>query len=649
MTTIAPLGEQPIPAPKPKIESPRMPRIAQSRARLLAEIGPAPDVTFIRTTGNVGDQLIWAGTRNLLRDHVYREISVDDVAFASGELALISGGGAWTRRYVDYLPELLAIAELRFERVIVLPSSFEVAEDRVREALSATSAKVFARELESYRQISGICDADLAHDCAFFADLSRYARIEGAGELNVFRVDDESSGMIDPPTGNSDISESAVSIDDWLATIAAHRTINTDRAHVMIAGALLGKRVQYLPCSYFKVDAIAESCLTDLDVSRHPQWRELPTADTPNLRARPDLRIDVVIVGRDDGPSAFDSAESAARDGTANVLVHDRNSRPSTRTFLVEKIADLPNISCRYADRDGGLAATVRLHSEESDAEYLMVLEAGSMLDPGALEAMVSALEDEPTAAAVAPLLIDPSGSVQHCGGWLAQGSQTLELRLDLRDESCEDVPAGVESTGCVPPMGSLFRRSVFERTPLAEIDDVQTMGVEWALRAAANGDTLLASRDAVVRADWKAEAPTGKSFTARREAALQLPALSDLYARTDLVLTDRLALLVPELQSESGEIDLDAARLLLSAVAEHGAAWVLMEWVNGGLAPLLGLADDHPAIVDAAAAAEQRRDYVNWLEQRNEMLSGIENGGWWKLRERVQPILKLARRGGER
>lgn len=626
-----------------------MPRIAQSRARLLGEIGVAPDVTFIRTTGNVGDQLIWAGTRSLLRDHVYREISFDDVAFAGGELALISGGGAWTRRYVDYLPELLAIAELRFDRVIVLPSSFEVAEDRVREALATTNAKVFARELESHRQISGICDAELAHDCAFFADLSRYSGIEGAGELNVFRVDDESSGLLKPPSENSDISESADSLEDWLATIAAHRTINTDRAHVMIAGALLGKRVKYLPCSYFKVDAIAESCLTDLDVSRHASWRELPTVEMPPASDRAGSRIDVVIVSRDDGPSAIASAESAARHASANVLVHDRNSRPSTRALLAEQSADLPNVSCRLADRDGGLAAAVRLHSEESDAEYLMVLESGSDLEPGTLEAMVSVLDADPSAAAVAPLLTDPAESVQHCGGWLAQGSQTLELRLDRRNQKRQDVPAGVDPTGWVPPLGSLFRKSVLERTPLAEIDDVQTMGVEWALRSTANGDTLLACRDAVIHADWKAEAPTGKSFTARREAALQLPALSDLYVRTGLVLTDRLALLVPELQTESGEIDVDAARLLLSAVAEHGAAWVLMEWVKGGLAPLIGLADDHPVLADAAAAAERRRDYVNWLEQRNEMLSGIESGGWWKLRERVQPILKLARRGGER
>ena len=121
-------------------------------------------------------------------------------------MALLCGGGAFCRTYNEFMPEALAIAELRFERVIVLPSSFEVEEDRVRDALMRTGATVFARERESYRRISGLCDARLAHDCAFYFDYSSYAERPAAGTLVSLRTDAERLGDGALPEGNDDIS-----------------------------------------------------------------------------------------------------------------------------------------------------------------------------------------------------------------------------------------------------------------------------------------------------------------------------------------------------------------------------------------------------------------------------------------------------------
>jgi exopolysaccharide biosynthesis predicted pyruvyltransferase EpsI len=50
-------------------------------------------------------------------------------------------------------------------------------------------------------------------------------------------------------------------MDHWLWTIARHDTVATDRAHVMIAAAMLGKRVEYHGTNYHKVTAIAEYSL----------------------------------------------------------------------------------------------------------------------------------------------------------------------------------------------------------------------------------------------------------------------------------------------------------------------------------------------------------------------------------------------------
>lgn len=74
--------------------------------------------------------------------------------------------------------------------------------------------------------------------------------------------------MVSIPAGNDDISLSCSSLDEWLGLIAAHEHIRTDRAHVIIAGAMLGRSVEFWSSSYHKLPAIAEFALSGLPVTR---------------------------------------------------------------------------------------------------------------------------------------------------------------------------------------------------------------------------------------------------------------------------------------------------------------------------------------------------------------------------------------------
>jgi len=241
--------------------------LEESRRKLLEAAGEGDDITFIRIHGNLGDELIYAGTRRLLSGCFYREISMRSLSGARGRTALVAGGGSWCEAYQvlpDYLPEV----EARFERVIVLPSSFDVRVDRVRDALRSTKALVFARERESFRQIQDLCRADLAHDCALFFDYAPYRR-RGKGVLQAFRTDREGLPLPVPP-GNEDISTSCESLDEWLWKIARCEEVHTDRAHVTIAAAMLGKRVHYRPSNYHKVPSIIEFSLGGFPVEPLP-------------------------------------------------------------------------------------------------------------------------------------------------------------------------------------------------------------------------------------------------------------------------------------------------------------------------------------------------------------------------------------------
>jgi exopolysaccharide biosynthesis predicted pyruvyltransferase EpsI len=235
----------------------------QSKQRILDAIGEPTDVTFVRGFGNVGDLLIHAGIRQMLSSLDYREISIFNLDGVRGNTAVFPGAGGFCHAH-HKIPAYMAELEARFERVIVLPSSFDVSVDSVRAFLQQTRAHVFARERESYRQIQGLCRADLAHDCAFYFEFEPYRRC-GNGILTVCRTDRESA-LRSHPIDNNDISQTCETLDEFLWTISRHELIRTDRAHVMIAAAMIGKRVEYWPSNYHKLNAIAEFSLTNFPV-----------------------------------------------------------------------------------------------------------------------------------------------------------------------------------------------------------------------------------------------------------------------------------------------------------------------------------------------------------------------------------------------
>ena len=238
--------------------------IEESRAKLLGALEGADDITLVRNQGNVGDQLIHAGMRRLLRGFDYREVGLQQLYGVRGRLAVVTGGGAWCAPHHN-LPRYLPSIEEQFERVVVFPSSFDTRVGSVREALAASRAIFFAREHVSYEQIRTLCRAELAHDTAFFFDFEPYRR-PGRGTLLAFRTDGEALTKSVPP-GNLDLSVGCESLDEFLWAIARHELVQTDRAHVMIAAALLGKEVRFAPSSYHKLPGLAASSLQGFPVS----------------------------------------------------------------------------------------------------------------------------------------------------------------------------------------------------------------------------------------------------------------------------------------------------------------------------------------------------------------------------------------------
>src|SRR3984957_15572583 len=136
--------------------------VEDSRAVLLRAIGEPEDLTFIRLYGNIGDELIYAGTRQLLARRFYKEVGVRNLSEVSGHTALVAGGGCWCGPYHDVAAHLPLI-ENKFNPVLPSPSSFHASVPLVRATPAATKALVFARERESFNGICQLCNANIAY------------------------------------------------------------------------------------------------------------------------------------------------------------------------------------------------------------------------------------------------------------------------------------------------------------------------------------------------------------------------------------------------------------------------------------------------------------------------------------------------------
>jgi GT2 family glycosyltransferase len=617
--------------------------LAQSRRELLAALGAggASGFTYVRGAGNRGDELIQAGTRQLFAGLEVREIGFEQIAAASGDLAVISGGGAWCRWYHEIMPRVLALAEMRFSRVVVLPSSFDPSDETVRDALGRSRAAVFARERESWRLVRSLCDARLAHDCSFFFDFAPFVAA-GDGVLNAYRTDRESSRAFPLPTDNVDISQACPALSPWLARIAAAALVRTDRAHVMIAAALLGKQVEFRPSAYHKVPAIAEFALTGFAVrpapsESQPQQAPLvscPAAAMPQAAPRPALRasagpeseaataterlpalrrelaargeaslsrlpasllggggeprVTVVVLSWNQAERT-DAALASLREHVRlpiRLMVIDNNSAPADKQ-AVRRSCRRHGAELVELERNLGAGGGRQLAVELAATEYVMFLDNDAEVFPGTVEHLVHALDLDRAAVASGGNLILPDGRVQICGGDYDDDGIVLSLTPLGRGLRHDD--PGLGSSGpCGWLCGALLlaRRSALRSCPLAA-----EMGYfednDWCFRVEARWPgSLRRVVEALGLHHQQEKGRRGSGLVGIGDVLPFLAALARIHQAHGRIL-DVLFAFVPELISPSGERDVDAARLLLELIAARGTDWTLLNWLNGGLAPL--------------------------------------------------------------
>jgi exopolysaccharide biosynthesis predicted pyruvyltransferase EpsI len=234
------------------------------------------EVSILPNPGNCGDGLIVLGMRTLLHRYAIRYGELSHPLPAMGRTLLVPAAGNLCTFYHG-IPDLLGAYIESFEQVYILPCSVDTDDDNVADFLRTlpSHVQIFCREKYSFARARFLVPHGRVHldkDLAFYYDYEPW-KMAGRGTLNAFRTDIESTGM-PVPAENLDVSVLGSQHDgELLPTLLRHYdTVHTDRAHVSICAAMLGKETHVYPNGYHKVRGIYEYTLSAFpNVHFHPE------------------------------------------------------------------------------------------------------------------------------------------------------------------------------------------------------------------------------------------------------------------------------------------------------------------------------------------------------------------------------------------
>jgi glycosyltransferase involved in cell wall biosynthesis len=363
---------------------------------------------------------------------------------------------------------------------------------------------------------------------------------------------------------------------------------------------------------------------------------------------------------------ALDSLEQSGP--SPKVIVIDNASASGPARRVAEDCARRPQVTLHRSEEDLGCAGGRRLGVRLADTEFVLFLDDDAELLPGALEHLVAELDAHPSAGAVAPTVVGVDGRVLHSGGDL-ENTGELAVFLPRDAGTAVDAPTLEESgeTGWVQGTAALVRRDLLTEFEIDAEMAAYFEDAEWSYRVSlARPGIFRRSREALAVHNFEARPYGGATLRARSATVRMLAACARFHELHGVLLAPALFEIMPELSGDDGMWDRAAARLLMELVTARGPDWVLAAWMAGDLDVLLDERGGHPRrtrieselreLTDQIACAQAelaqarhtllaQEATLEILHQHHETLRRIEQGGWWQLRGRILPLLRLADR----
>jgi glycosyltransferase involved in cell wall biosynthesis len=383
-------------------------------------------------------------------------------------------------------------------------------------------------------------------------------------------------------------------------------------------------------------------------------------------------RVCAVVVTRDrpaDLRRCLDSLKLAG--APVRTVVVDNGSGSSSANRIAAVCDSRRETQLLRLERDAGRARGRRLGAELADGEMVLLLDDDAELLPGAIEHLVAELDAHPGAAAVSATVVGTDGRVQHSGGLVQSDEGIATFSLCGAGEPFDRARLSASgAAGWVPGTALLTRRDLLERFPIDDRMGACYENEEWCYRVGRERPGVFRrSREALVIHHLEPKDLPGSGWDSRSMMSGQLAACARFYGRHGLLLAPAVFDLAPGLRLDDGTCDLAGARLLMELVSAKGPRWVTDALISGELSGLIHahrwqteleltqsrldrLQGETVALREAVRAQEQtmeslrrRREVTDFLQQRHETLTAIEQGGWWRLRHRLLPAIHGVRR----
>lgn len=227
-------------------------------------------IRFFPKSGNLGDGFITYATYKLFEYFEVNFTTHTQEERFDNEIIVIGGGGNLIEGKYDDVATLIW-EHRKTNKVYLLPQTIVGYDDIIKETFH--NLTIFCRDTISFDHCIN-CGGNservsLAHDVTFYLNDDHFSQsqLKGAGHLNAFRLDGETAGT-DVPAHNIDISLSwngdiwqspeftKSAVNSMAYFLAQFETINTDRLHVSIMAAFLGRKVNMHPNNYYKNKAV---------------------------------------------------------------------------------------------------------------------------------------------------------------------------------------------------------------------------------------------------------------------------------------------------------------------------------------------------------------------------------------------------------
>jgi exopolysaccharide biosynthesis predicted pyruvyltransferase EpsI len=247
-------------------------------------------VAYCANPGNAGDAIIAYSTFLLFEKIGIQPELITCTQQVENQVVFYSGGGNLVEGKYKDAYHFIKNNTAKNKEIIVLPHTVWGYDDML---LSADNLIIICREKVSYEHLfsNGFPPERLflAPDMAFLlprTEFDAYKKNERKGVANCFRVDAESLNGIDIPDNNIDISlswngelwhrpEFAKNVTHNLACyLSGFNEVRTDRLHIAILAALMGKQVHLYPNNYYKIKAVFEYSMRD-------SWKNVSFIDIP--------------------------------------------------------------------------------------------------------------------------------------------------------------------------------------------------------------------------------------------------------------------------------------------------------------------------------------------------------------------------------